>query len=84
LLDQARRLKKAVPDKISHALIFFTAGEAVRHVVREHVPYADKSGVWQRGMIRERDALAEIWKPYLDGQGTRDEALAKLINRLDQ
>ena len=48
-----------------------------------HIPYADKSGVWQRGMTREREALIEIWKPYLDGRGARDEALAELINRLN-
>jgi hypothetical protein len=44
--------------------------------------YADKFGVWQRGWIRERDALEEFWKPYLDGHGTRDEAFAELIKRL--
>ena len=82
LKEQARRINKPVPGRISHALIFFTAGEAVRHVVPEHTPYADKSGVWQRGMTREREVLIEIWKPYLDGRGTRDEALAELIKRL--
>ena len=25
--------------------------------------------------------LEEIWKPYLDGRGTRDEALAELVKR---
>ena len=25
--------------------------------------------------------LEEIWKPYLDGRGTRDEAFADLIKR---
>ena len=83
LLEQARRIKKPIPDKISHALVFFTAGEAVRRVIPGHIPYADKSGVWQRGMTREREALIEIWKPYLDGRGARDEALAELINRLN-
>ena len=32
--------------------------------------------------IRERDTLEEIWKPYLDGHGTRDDAFAELIKRL--
>src|SRR5215208_7054783 len=68
LADQQQGM---VPGRLSHALIFFTAGAAVRHVVPEHTPYADTSGVWQRGMTREREALAEIWKPYLDGRGTR-------------
>ena len=85
LLEQARRINKRAPDDFSHALIFFTAGEAVRRLVPEHTPYADKSGVWQRRRAgaSERQALIEIWKPYLDGHGTRDEAFAELINRLN-
>jgi hypothetical protein len=82
LKQQSPQTDQRVLDKLSHALIFFTAGDAVRRVIPEHVPYADKSGVWQRGMTRERDVLNEIWKPYLDGRGTRDEAFAELIKRL--
>ena len=82
LREQARRLGKLVPRGLSHGLIFFTAGEAVRHVVPTHERYADKFGVWERGMTREREVLEEIWKPYLDGRGTRDEAFAELITRL--
>ena len=82
LKEQAQRINKPVPDRLSHALIFFTAGEAVRHVVPKHTPYADKSGVWQRGMTREKEVLTEIWKPYLEGHGTRDEAFAAIIKRL--
>jgi len=43
------------------------------------VPYADASGVWQRGLEPLKVALQEAWKPYLDGHGTRDEALAAVI-----
>jgi hypothetical protein len=80
LRDQARKIDKAVPVNLSHAMIFFTAGEAVRRVAPEHVPYADTFGVWQRGMMPLRAALLETWKPYLDGRGTRDEALASLVS----
>jgi hypothetical protein len=82
LKQQAPQAGQRVLDNLSHALIFFTAGDAVRRVIPDHVPYADKSGVWQRGMTREREVLNEIWKPYLDGRGTRDEAFAALIKRL--
>jgi hypothetical protein len=82
LREHARRIDKLVPANLTHTLIFFTAGEAVRRVVPEHVRYADKYGVWQRGWTAERDALEEIWKPYLNGRGTRDEAFAELIKRL--
>ena len=62
-------------------MIFFTAGEAVRHVYPDHVPYAEKFGVWGRGMTQFKTPLEEVWKPYLDGHGTRDDALAELVKR---
>ncbi|MGI8919717.1 MAG: hypothetical protein ACR2H6_14075 [Pyrinomonadaceae bacterium] len=79
LREQAIKLNKFFPRGFSHSLIFFTAGEAVRMAVPSHVPYAEKFSVWQRGMAPFRAALEEIWKPYLDGQGTRDETFAALV-----
>ena len=79
LREQARRINKVVPAGLSHAMIFFTAGDAVRRVVSDHVPYADAAGVWRRGLQPMKDALEETWKPYLNGRGTRDEALAALV-----
>jgi len=76
---QARAHDKLVPRGLSHALIFFTAGEAVRRVIPGHVPYAEKFGVWQRGMMQFKSPIEQTWKPYLDGKGTRDEALAELV-----
>ncbi len=81
LREQAGRVNKFFPRGLDHALIFFTAGEAVRRVTPGYVPYAEKFGVWQRGWGSLKVALEEIWKPYLDGQGTRDEAFAELIKR---
>ncbi len=81
LREQAIKLQKRVPREVSHALIFFTAGEAVRQVIPGHVPYAEKFGVWNRGLAPFKAAVEEIWKPYLDGKGTRDQTLAELIKR---
>jgi hypothetical protein len=81
LRNEARKQNKLVPNGLSHAMIFFTAGEAVRHIYPDHVPYAEKFGVWQRGIAAFKTPLEEIWKPYLDGRGTRDEALAELVKR---
>jgi hypothetical protein len=81
LREQAKRLNKTFPRGLSHSMIFFTAGEAVRRVIPGYVPYAEKFGVWQRGLGPMKVALEESWKPYLDGHGTRDEAFAALINR---
>jgi len=77
--EQARRANTAVPLFLSHAMIFFTAGDAVRHVAPDYVPYADANGVWQRGQELLKAALLETWKPYLDGRGTRDAAPAAVI-----
>jgi hypothetical protein len=81
LRQQAIKLNKFFPRGLDHALIFFTAGEAVRSVAPSHIPYAEKYGVWQRGLGPFKAAIEEVWKPYLDGNGTRDEALAALVER---
>jgi hypothetical protein len=81
LLAHARQQKIRISGNIRHAMIFFTAGEAVRHVVPSHVPYAEAFGIWQRGMGRFKPALDEVWKPWLEGRGTRGAALAALAAR---
>lgn|SRR5262245_25425897 len=78
LRRQAQAIGKNVPPQLSHAMIFFTAGEAVRRVVPEHVPVAEASGLWDRG-LPFRAVLNDVWKAYLDGRGTRDEALKALV-----
>lgn len=81
LIKQAKRIGKYFPRGLSHSMIFYTAGEAVRRVIPNHTPYAEKFGVWERGWGSFKVALDEAWKPYLDGQGTRDEAFAAVITR---
>jgi hypothetical protein len=64
-------------------LIWYTAGEAIRSVAPDHVPYAEANGLWrQRSLSMFRPALDEIWKPYLFGKGRRDEALAAILTRV--
>src|SRR4029079_16870701 len=50
LTAEARRQGVRVPPNLSHAMIFFTAGEAVRSIDRSYVPYAEAEGVWSRGL----------------------------------
>ena len=78
LIAHARRLGIRVSGRLTHAMIFYTAGEAVRSVDAAHVPYAQAVGVWGRGMAAFRTALQETWKSWLDGRGTRDDALGAL------
>src|SRR5262245_57077088 len=82
LSDEVRRIGKRLPPNLSHAMIFFTAGDVVSRVIPGHVPYAEAAGVWQRGFEPFRAPLQETWKPYLDGKGTRDEAIAALVARV--
>lgn len=84
LRKQARLSNKLVPRGLSHALIFFTAGEAIRRVDPGHVPYAEKYGVWQRGLMQFKQPLEQTWKPYLDGKGTREEAFVELIKLIGE
>jgi hypothetical protein len=86
---QARPLNAGVPIDLPHAMIFFTAGEAVRRVDPAYVPYADTLGIWslqlsgaRRPANRLKQPLEDVWRPYLDGRGTRDEALAALLARV--
>lgn len=82
LAAAAKKEGKQVPNGLSHALVFYTAGEAVRNVIPSHIPYAEKFGVWRRGLAAFKAPIEEIWKPYLDGRGTRDEALSQLVARV--
>jgi hypothetical protein len=79
LSDHARRAGRRAPSGLSHALIWVTAGEAVRRVAPGYVPNADRLGIWQRGMQSLKGPVEAAWKPYLNGQGTRDEAFAALM-----
>lgn len=67
------------PPGLDHAMLFFTAGEALRTVIPEHVPYAEEYGVWQRRSGRFLPLLEETWRPYLHGVSPRHQALAALM-----
>jgi hypothetical protein len=88
LAAQARSRDLLVPRDLTHALIFFTAGEAVRRIDANYIPYADEFGVWDLPLSggalpakRLKPILEDVWKPYMNGRGTRDEALAALVER---
>lgn len=82
LRTEARKQNKLVPRDLSHAMIFFTAGEAVRRSFPDHVPYAIKFGVWERGIKPFKSALDEFWSPYLNGQIKREVAIAEIIRQV--
>jgi hypothetical protein len=74
------------PPRLFHALIFFTAGNAVNRVVPTHVPYADAHGLWS-GFAYSKPAIDEFWKPYLDGPSlgdtnARDAAILAILKKM--
>ncbi len=69
---------RPVPRSLSHSLIFFTAGYVVAAECPGHRPYADVSGVWERGLF-SRERIAAEWTPYLEGRRSMDEALERLL-----
>ena len=86
LRGQAERLNVTLPIDLSHALIFYTAGDAVRRIDPAYVPLADFSGIWGFRLSgspvpaeRLLEPLRARWQPYLDGRGTRDEVLAAMV-----
>jgi hypothetical protein len=86
LRTQAAASGVSVPQDFSHVLIFVTAGEAVRRLHPEHVPLMDAAGLWKLTLSgarmpaqRLKTPVMDIWKPYLDGHGTRDEVLRQLL-----
>jgi len=79
LQENGATLGKKVPQSLTHALIWMTAGEAIRRVLPDHVPMADR-GIWQRADYPTiKPALDTTWMPYLKGTGTRDDALLALM-----
>jgi hypothetical protein len=54
-----------------------------------HVPLVDTLGIWTLALSGSREPaqrlkgpIEAIWKPYLDGRGTRDDAFAALLMKV--
>jgi hypothetical protein len=86
----ARAHNVVMPRDLPHAIIFFTAGEAVRRLDPTYIPVADAVGVWKFKLSgaalpaeRLKPILEDVWKPYMNGRGMRDDALGELVVRAD-
>jgi hypothetical protein len=67
LNQQARAQGKELPFQLSHAFIFFTAGEIVSQTVPDHKRYAEINSLWSRApMDGFRKLLDAHWRPYLE------------------
>jgi len=70
---------KPLPHDPTHVFIFYTAGALTHRALPDHVPYAEKYGLWERvpDFKRALPVLQQYWQPYLDGKSTFDEAVAR-------
>ncbi len=78
----AAKSRTEAPRDLSHALIFYIAGDAVQQEIPGYRPYADANGIWNRSLGRFRSVLDDHWRPYLRGQGTFDDAVAATLRAL--
>jgi hypothetical protein len=80
LREDAQRQGTRVTRNLTHAMIFYTAGEATRAAVPEHVTYAEANGMWTGGPFAPFKALLDrAWRPWLEGKTSRAEAIAALV-----
>jgi hypothetical protein len=86
LRAQAAARGVTVPVDLSHTLVFSSTGEAVRRLHAEHVPVIDARDIWSKPLSgarvpakRLQPAILEIWKPYLDGRGSRDDTMGAMV-----
>ena len=81
--EETRRQGKRMPNGLTHAMIFYTAGDSVRREVPGHVTYAQVNGMWTSGPFAPfKAALDRTWLPWLDGKTTREEAITALIKEM--
>ena len=83
LAAHGRKLGKKIPDGVTHAIIWMTVAEAVARVSPGYAGYADTNGLWRtQPIVTFKPILDEVWRPYLAGTGTRDDAFAAIVARL--
>ncbi len=83
---EARTQGRKAPGNLTHAIIFYTAGEVARRTlaeagVKDYVPAADH-GLWARAWPTLKEPLDRFWLPYLDGKLGFDPAIAGIVGAL--
>jgi len=95
IIRECRQRDKPIPRDLWHALVFYTTGEVIRPVLSTaskagdgdgrpsgYTPYALREGLYQRGWEGYLKLLQRFWQPYLDGQATFDDAIARMVSSL--
>jgi hypothetical protein len=71
-----------IPPSLWHAILFTTSGELARRFLADHgvtkfVPSSDE--LFARAWPQFRDPIVKNWIPYLEGHGTLEEAIDKVV-----
>ena len=98
IIRECRQRDKAIPRDLWHALVFYTTGEVIRPVLGTsgaaagdqedsvpgggYTPYAVREGLYQRGWSDYFKLLQKFWQPYLDGNASFDDAIARMVSSL--
>jgi hypothetical protein len=69
------------PPDLWHAILFTTSGELTRRFLAErgatqYVPFSESV------FTKYREPIRKHWIPYLNGQGTLEEAMAKVFSAI--
>ena len=72
---------------ISHTVLFYTAGELAREAFRDagiedYVPFAEANRLWRGHWAPFYAAFEAHWRPYLEGETTREEAIEAVVRAL--
>ena len=84
LATTAAREGRVLPRELAHLVLFYTAGETVRDDIRDHVPHAERFGLWKQSSSAERyrALLARVWRPHLEGHRSFADAIARIVGAL--
>ncbi|MGA7615077.1 MAG: hypothetical protein WBX15_07840 [Thermoanaerobaculia bacterium] len=83
----AERLGIRPPHDLWHAIIFATSSELTRRlfVERGNAGFVPSSvDLFTRAWPMYRDAVEKVWLPYLDGRGTLEEAIDRIVTSIAQ
>jgi len=84
LATTAAREGRVLPRELAHLVLFYTAGETVRDDIPDHVPHAERFGLWKQSSSAERyrALLARVWRPHLEGRRSFADAIARIVGAL--
>ena len=98
IIRECRQRDKPIPRDLWHALVFYTTGEVIRPALATssaaagdkeggapgggYTSYSSRQALDQRGWKNYFDILQRFWQPYLDGQASFDDAIARMVSSL--